>query len=288
MPKGELGGPARLADFITERYRIYERRKIERPFPWTQDPILQKYRFCNVFREHDLQTRLIHGGWLKPALKRGISDERRQHLWFAAVVARLVNWWPSLLPMGYPVPWRPEVFKRVLLERKEAGEKVFTGAYMVRADAVVDGAKSTYLADYVLTPMWEARDYLRPAPGDTLGTFHARLITMRDMGSFMAGQVVADAKHFDAELKLATDWWEWATPGPGSLRGLNRVIGRPHDTPWPEGSWQREFDNLLRILRPTLYVRNIPKIDAQNVQNCLCEFDKYERVRLGQGRPRSM
>lgn len=28
-------------------------------------------------------------------------------------------------------------------------------------------------------------------------------------------------------------------------------------------------------------------LDAQDLQNCLCEFDKYERVRMGQGRPRS-
>jgi hypothetical protein len=25
----------------------------------------------------------------------------------------------------------------------------------------------------------------------------------------------------------------------------------------------------------------------QDVQNCLCEFDKYERVKYGQGKPRS-
>ena len=31
----------------------------------------------------------------------------------------------------------------------------------------------------------------------------------------------------------------------------------------------------------------MPMIHAQDLQNCLCEFDKYERVRLNEGRPRS-
>ena len=29
-------------------------------------------------------------------------------------------------------------------------------------------------------------------------------------------------------------------------------------------------------------------LHAQDVENCLCEFDKYERTRLGEGRPRSL
>jgi hypothetical protein len=28
-------------------------------------------------------------------------------------------------------------------------------------------------------------------------------------------------------------------------------------------------------------------LTLMDIQNCLCEFDKYERVRLGEGRPRS-
>jgi hypothetical protein len=31
----------------------------------------------------------------------------------------------------------------------------------------------------------------------------------------------------------------------------------------------------------------MPQLHAQDLQNCLCEFDKYERVRLGEGRPKA-
>ena len=31
----------------------------------------------------------------------------------------------------------------------------------------------------------------------------------------------------------------------------------------------------------------LPALEMREIEHCLCEFDKYERVRLGQGRPRS-
>jgi hypothetical protein len=31
----------------------------------------------------------------------------------------------------------------------------------------------------------------------------------------------------------------------------------------------------------------VPMLEMRDIEHSLCEFDKYERVRLGQGRPRS-
>lgn len=271
-----MNGVERLAAFIQERHAIYTRRADGRPWPWTGDPILQRYRFCNVYRNLDTQTELIHDNWLHK------SDK---DVWFAMCVARLVNWWPSLAAVGFPVPWRPARFVAALDARRAAGEKVFTGAYMIRADAV-DGTKATYLAYNVLQPLWDARNAVRPRAGDTLAAFHGRLTAFRDMGSFMVGQVVADVKYAVGPLARAEDWWTWAAPGPGSARGLSRVAGRGPEAPWARGEWARAFAKLQREIAP--YLDQLPRISGQNLQNCLCEFDKYERVRLGEGRPRAL
>ena len=42
--------------YAAERYRIYLRRQAGEPSPWTEDPILHKYRFTNIFRESDRVT----------------------------------------------------------------------------------------------------------------------------------------------------------------------------------------------------------------------------------------
>ena len=43
--------------FISERLEILIRKEVyKQRAPWTNDEILQKYKFCNVFREHDSST----------------------------------------------------------------------------------------------------------------------------------------------------------------------------------------------------------------------------------------
>lgn len=269
----------RLFKFIHERHAIWERRATGEKWPWTKDKILRQYRFCNVYRNLDKETKLIHANWLMP-------HKKDEDVWFAMVVARLVNWWPSLEAVGYPVPWVPSNFGEVLEARKAAGEKVFTGAYMVRADANDTGSKAVYLANRVLSPMWADRVHVRPRKGDTLEAFHARLKLYRDMGDFMAAQIVADAKYVGLLLG-APDWGTWAAPGPGSLRGLNRVLDRDKNASWTKhNSWKEQFEKLHAQASEEL--QDMPYITGQDLQNCLCEFDKYERVRLGEGRPRAL
>lgn len=49
-----------ICDFARERLLIWQKKISNEPMPYTGDPILQKYRFCNVFREFDKQTIAIH------------------------------------------------------------------------------------------------------------------------------------------------------------------------------------------------------------------------------------
>src|SRR5215470_1488370 len=43
----------RFIAFIEERENVRVRRKAKMPWPWSQDTILQTYRFCNIHREDD-------------------------------------------------------------------------------------------------------------------------------------------------------------------------------------------------------------------------------------------
>ena len=42
----------------------------------------------------------------------------------------------------------------------------------------------------------------------------------------------------------------------------------------------------LHVEMKPLLRRVMPRMHAQDLQNCLCEFDKYERERLGEGHPK--
>lgn len=264
----------RLIAIVDARQRIYHDRLKGDPWPWSLDPIWQMYRFPNMYREQDKVTTWIRNNWRN-------SDE---HNWFAMCVARFCNWPESLAEIGYPIPWDRERFIRVLEDRKRRGWKVFTGAYVIAAGP--GDSKIKYIAS-ILDELWEEREFNKPELTDTLKQFYTRLRDTNGLGTFMAAQIVADVK-YGPWLAEAADWWEWAAPGPGSLKGLNRVVGRPVSASWAPDVWLGLI-NELRVaawdrLQPTgLH----PEPHAQDAQGFCCEFDKYERTRLGEGRPRS-
>jgi hypothetical protein len=244
---------------------------------WTTDPILQTYRFCNVYRENDTVTRWIADHWRGP-------HSTDPDLWFAMVVARFVNWPDTLDEIGYPVPWNRGNFLGVMDKRKTEGLKRWTGAYLIRAESPrTGGDKARYQADSVFGPMWEKREQLRPKAGDTLNSCHMLLGQWHGLGSFMAAQVVADLKYVEP-LQGASDWWTFAASGPGSRRGLNRVLGVPKDNPWREDEWRMENERLREWFN---HEWDHEQLHGQDMQNVLCEWDKHERVRLGEGRPRA-
>src|SRR6202034_3322026 len=82
------------------------------------------------------------------------------------------------------------------------------------------------------------------------------------------------------------DWDRFAASGPGSCRGLNRVYGREFNSPWREDDWRLKLTQLRARSDPHFKSHNLPPISAHDAQNALCEWDKYERERLGQGPPR--
>lgn len=262
----------RLVYFVVERESV--RVKKELGFPqasWTKDEILQTYRFCNVRREDDRVTRWIADNWRTP-------HAYDPDLWAAMVIARLVNYPDSLAEIGYPVPWRHARFLRVLNARR-AAQKTFLGvAYRTGRG----GPKSELFADMMDT-MWNQRKTMRPTLADTLCSYHMTLGACYGLGSFLAAQVVADLKYV-WPLRGAKDWMTFAASGPGSRRGLNRLLDSPVDLRWSEDNWRFRLADLKARLNNTL--RWDKPLHAQDVQNCLCEFDKYERVRTGEGRPK--
>jgi hypothetical protein len=270
----------RFTTFIIERWSIHQKRQNGRPWPWTDDVILRTWKFCNVQREDDRVTRWIADNWRRP-------HAEDPDLWFAMMVARFVNWPATLAEIGFPVPWDAEKFMTVMKSRKARGAKSYGGAYMIRADSGNPGrSTSAYQVTQMFNPYWNQREILRPRPGDTLNSYHMTLGQLFGLGSFMAAQIVADLKYVEP-LASATDWWTFAASGPGSRRGLNRVLDRPVKASWTEEEWRLELGRLIEKAEPRLLEAGVPRLHAQDWQNCCCEFSKHEAVRTGEGKMRS-
>lgn len=264
-----------MAHWINERHSIYLKKCRKEPKPWTTDPILQQYRFCNVYREMDKESVWIHRNWLYP-------NEAHPLLFVNMALARFINWSPTLEYIGYQYTWKPKQLKAKLKEREASGEKVWTGAYIVSTNGKKLN-KIDYIVDVVLAPL--VAEGRNPQQGESLEHYWKELIKFDGIGSFMAAQIVADLK-FARVMHKAPDWWDWAALGPGSIRGLNRMYNRDIKTHIPQKEGLAMMRNLLQDIMPMLH-SHVTEISMQDFQNCLCEFDKYVRVLKNEGKPRS-
>lgn len=177
-----------FARFIIKREATRIAKEQGKPRPWTDDPIIGKYRFCNVRRNDDRVTKWLFKHWYP----RFSKDE---DYWFAAVVARLLNLPESLEAVGsFVLPFQPKQFVKVLQTRAANGLKNFNAAYIVSTNGLAMD-KAEYITFNVLNIIWGDRERMRPKKGDTLDVYHRMLMSFDGLGSFIAAQVIGDLKY---------------------------------------------------------------------------------------------
>lgn len=292
-----------IAAFMVKRHQVYLDRKAGKPGPWTDDPILRDGRFCNIFRELDTVTI-----WIDENIRKPFADH--QHLWFMLAIARYVNWPPTLQWLidrasSWPDSsvFEPKFLTAALEAQAASGNKVYTGAYMIRAESDptkewYSWSKHRYIAEIVLGRLWE--DRLRFADHLSQASLEAAWSMFQEpryvgWGPFMAYEVVTDLRH-TRYLRNAPDIYTWANAGPGAIRGLNRLYSRPLEAKPRPGDTNREMRELMLNLNDIATYKpssdlnrvfGVKPFEMRDIEHTLCEFDKYERVRLGEGKMRS-
>jgi hypothetical protein len=258
--------------WIREREEIKMKKNYGLPQPWSTDPILSTYRFCNVRREDDRVTQWLRFNWRTP-----FHDH--PNLTLAMAMARFVNWPPTLTELGFPKKWEPEKFIKILQARKARKEQVWNGAYMISTC----GAKSDK-AEHVAGVLNRVHvGPAKPLGGDTLEMAHGRLKKIFGLGNFLAAQIVADLKNTPFNpLQKAADWWTWAAPGPGSERGLRWWLDRTQAVA-PYEFLPRLGDLIANV---TPLIQGIAPLSAQDWQNVCCEVSKYVKAKFHDGRPK--
>jgi hypothetical protein len=258
-----------LLSWITEREKIRVRKNSGEPKPWTKDPILQQYRFCNVQRQHDAVTIWFRENWYPNWRERSFVANM--------TLGRLINEPATMNFVGFWVDWAPAAIFHQLKKWRDKGGRVFNPAYIV----TTCGKKMDKL-DYVVRVASDVYNIGPPRPDDYLASYYKKLITTDGLGAgFLAAQIIADLKYTPL-LVDRHDWSTWCVPGPGSQRGLNRLMGLGATSK----KWSEEvFRGHVHALQEIVAQETTIPLHAQDMQNCLCEFDKYMRAREG-GRPK--
>ena len=273
--------------FVWEREAIRIARENDYPAPWTEDTVLQKYRFTNIRRRDDRVSQ-----WM---LKEYYSQFRNgDDFWFAAAVARLINWPPTLkylLSRG-AIPRKVEDFKasyfaECLDSAPQVGGKIYGAAYMLYPGHETGRKKSSFVANIVLTELAERVNRVRfIATVNSIAEVVKELSYVYGLSTFMAGQVAADLTYIPGQLDKAKDLYTYAPIGPGSQRGLNYLHRLPLNHEWEQSDFNRALMDINRRIASDLDITDLTLHDVQSIAGC--EFSKYCRTVLNDGKPRNL
>lgn len=286
--------------FARRRYGILLQRRAGRPAPWTTDPILGQFRFCNIFREDDTTTI-----WIRRHITREAYGDR---LLGAMVIARWFNRISTLerllLPTGDETVdpltdllynWGDtDEWRTAVRERLADVKPLVTGAYIVKTPAGMTKLEGLLecLGNVLPHAIELQGTIVANSPRMSLETVTDMLVAFPYIGPFIAYEVVTDLRH--SILSSAPDIMRWASPGPGCTRGINRMLSLYDTNGELNRGRARDIERLQATMReiltqsrdPRHWQLDWPRWEMREVEHTLCEWDKYERTRLGEGTPK--
>lgn len=291
-------------EFVEKRERVRLRKEAGLSFPWVEDEILNTYKFTNVRRHHDRTSRILREKFYTPHF----NDDMDSILMNCAI-ARYFGTWEFMEAVG----WHDfksmnddfwQYLKNLAKTRLEEKERVFTGAYVITNQGI-SAPKYEVVVDHFLKALQE--DCRQITDMATFGSWKGvadimRRITGFGGSGFMTKEILLDTTYTgfwsndireyadDGKMSFPADWNSWTPVGPGARRGAARVMGDDSAKPLKESA---AFDTIMDLqFQQDLFLDldgmfQKEPLSPHDIQFQLCEFDKYERVRLGQGKPRS-
>jgi hypothetical protein len=265
--------------FAAERQRIFHSRVRGEPGPWTQDPILRNYRFCNAYRASDRVSQFLIASVIHDPKASALSPE---DVFLRVVLFRLFSretTWEALERETDGVRAATLHTQRLadVLEQLRRSQPIYTAAFILAAHDTY-GHRVKHRNHLALV-----QDMFRPgrlgyqlAHAGSLREVYELLLEWPTIGPFMAYQLAIDLNYTE---HLAFDEDDFTVPGPGARRGLQKVF-RDDGGISPEqlimrmvDSQEDEFDR-LGLPFEDLFGRRLHAIDCQNL---FCEVDKYAR-----------
>jgi hypothetical protein len=256
-----------------ERQVVKERREAGMPWPWTADPVLREYRFCNVRREDDRTT-----VWFRESIRDPLKDDPVA-VTLATVVFRWFNRIETgeiLKPMLLSGQWDPVWVTNQLHKVKP----VVTGAYMIKTPAGMSKVRGIcHCVDFFVREGMH-QDITHNLGSHTIEGVCDGLMQVPYLGGFMAYEVASDLR-WTCVLRDAPDILTWCHLGPGAARGLTWMTGVEYDR--NSVADQRQMlsscQELLEMSRisDTYWPHRWPAWEMREAEHWLCEFDKWKR-----------
>lgn len=292
-----------------ERQMIWKRRFLDgAPCPWTEDPILRDYKFTNVYRELDRNSQWqIRNIILDPLLSL-------TNLVWKTMVFRYFNnpatfefaqeryCWKAGIP-DYD-QYDEDRFAEMIAAYRASGNNPYTTAYLINSMAT-PGKPRDYCYTHLVVPTLHQRlgELIRTVlAAETPEQIIRFLRTLPSSATFIAHEFYQDFTYISRYttrrfMRFTQD--DYTNVGPGASIGLRLIFP----------SLKRQVDGIYRLRDesrdelaklgdfPYLHwdragwryrVSRVGEITLHQVEMWLCEYQKYWKMRIGEGKQRSV
>ncbi len=265
--------------FACERQAIYFRRLEGEGPPWTNDPILQTFKFTNAYRAADRVSQYL--------IQRVIYDKRYPDAPAEVVFRTLlfkffnkISTWELLERKLGLLTWQsfdPNAYDEVLTEAAASGLRLYSAAYII-PPVSLDQTRTKHRGHLKLLGHMFGSDFVpRLQQSPDLRAVFELLKSFPSLGDFLAFQLAIDLNytsvidHAEASFVVA---------GPGARDGLTKTFVNAEDVPAEAliaHMMESQKSEIARLGLPfrSLWGRALKLIDCQNL---FCEISKYTRV----------
>lgn len=264
--------------FAAERQNIFFRKLEGKSAPWTEDAILAKYRFTNVYRAADRVSQYL----IRNVIYEG--EQSAKELLFRTILFRTFNridTWELLEKNLGVISYREYSFKHydeILSRALDRGERIYSAAYIMPSGKNIFGYSRKHRNHLkLLEKMMDEDVHVRISETQSMKAAFELLRSYPMIGDFLAYQYVIDINYGEM-----TDFSEieFVVPGPGAKSGIKKCfksLGGLKECDIIRLVAERQEEEFARrgLKFQTLWGRPLQLIDCQNL---FCEVDKYARL----------
>lgn len=264
--------------FAAERQRVFFNRFQGVSQPWTDDLILQEYKFTNAYRASDRVSQYLIGSVIYE------GDQNPEEVFFRTILFKLFNkidTWELLKYYFSEVSYKNfsiNEYSKILTEAMNAGERIYSGAYIMASGKSVFGHERKHENHlHLLQYLMENKFPERVQNANSLGQVFDILKEVPTLGDFLAFQYTIDLNYSEV---IDFSEMDFVVAGPGAKDGIRKCFTDTGDysesdvIKYMADIQEIEFERNELDFK-SLWGRQLQLID---IQNLFCEVDKYSRV----------
>ena len=262
--------------FAVKRQQIFKDRVHGHTPPWTNDPVLAKYRFTNPYRASDRVSQYL----IRYVLYEG--EQTPEEIFFRMMLFKLFNsintweWLCAKLDFPTVATFHPDIYADVLDRLVKLQLNIYSAAYMM-PNPNLGNVKKHHNHLKLINLMLQSELPNRIADASSLEAVSDMLKEFPSIGPFLSFQFAIDLNY---SILIDFSEMDSVVAGPGAKNGIRKCFvdtGGLDDADLIRAISDLRESELARlgIKFSDLWGRPLQLIDLQNL---FCEVDKYSRV----------